>query len=42
LWDRIVAQITPPPARDDMVNGFLDLYRSAAITQKEGMMGDAA
>jgi len=30
LWDKIVAQITPPPPREDMVNGFLELYRGAA------------
>jgi glycosyltransferase involved in cell wall biosynthesis len=27
LWDRLVLGITPPPARETMVAGFLELYR---------------
>lgn len=28
LWERLAAGIVPPPSRDSMVQGFLDVYRS--------------
>jgi glycosyltransferase involved in cell wall biosynthesis len=27
LWDRLVAGITPPPPRDTMVDGFIEVYK---------------
>jgi glycosyltransferase involved in cell wall biosynthesis len=27
LWDKIVSTITPPPSRDEMVDGYMRLYR---------------
>jgi len=41
LWDKIVAQITPPPPREDMVNGFLELYRGGRADQSEEMIAHA-
>ena len=32
LWDRIHATITPPPAREAMVEGFVAVYHTGAAT----------
>lgn len=39
LWDRLEHNIIPPPHRDVMVNGFLDLYRGGAVPAEEPAPG---
>ena len=31
LWDRLAQGITPPPSREEMVQGYMDVYRASVL-----------
>lgn len=37
LWDRLNAGIKPPPSREEMVGGYLEVYRNVLVDQRASL-----